>query len=380
MSRNTNTVDKQVQNGDKPAASSSASPVLTTESVPAAKNDQSVNGQASSSTATAAASGDSSTPALSKSQQRKRARQEKMAALKPERRARDKAAKKERKAEKRRLVEEEGADPYEIGLKKHKKAKKAEPFNANIVIDLGFDDKMSEKDIKSMSTQLAHVYNVNRNAVHSINTILTPLDGQLKQRMIEGRKGDYLRWKGLTFLEKPIEQLWSAEAGPSEARVDVQENDTADAAASTSESKSSNTTSETPIKQEDVIYLTADSENTLDALEEGKTYVIGGIVDHNQYKNLCLGVAKKHGIKHAALPIGQYIAMATRKVLTVNQCYEIMSKWAEHRDWEKAFFEVIPKRKFEQGKTANAGTPATPVEEEDSSEEEDSDSKKEPEA
>lgn len=68
-----------------------------------------------------------------------------MAALKPERRARDKAAKKERKAEKRRLVEEEGADPYEIGLKKHKKAKKAEPFNANIVIDLGFDDKMSEK-------------------------------------------------------------------------------------------------------------------------------------------------------------------------------------------------------------------------------------------
>lgn len=82
---------------------------------------------------------------LSKSQQRKLARQEKMAALKPERRAREKAAKKERRAEKRRLVDEEGADPYEIGLKKQKKPKKAEKFNANIVIDLGFDDKMSEK-------------------------------------------------------------------------------------------------------------------------------------------------------------------------------------------------------------------------------------------
>lgn len=97
------------------------------------------------STAEAASSMDASKPTLSKHQQRKIARQERLLATKSERRAREKAAKKERKAEKRRLVEEEGADPYEIGLKKVKKVKTVHKFNANVVIDLGFDDKMSEK-------------------------------------------------------------------------------------------------------------------------------------------------------------------------------------------------------------------------------------------
>ena len=36
--------------------------------------------------------------------------------------------------------------------------------------------------------------------------------------------------------------------------------------------------------KDDIIYLSAESDNVLESLEEGKAYVIGGLVDHNREK------------------------------------------------------------------------------------------------
>jgi len=40
-----------------------------------------------------------------------------------------------------------------------------------------------------------------------------------------------------------------------------------------------------------LIYLTADSENLIDKLDDEITYIVGGIVDHNRYKKLTFNKA-----------------------------------------------------------------------------------------
>ena len=49
--------------------------------------------------------------------------------------------------------------------------------------------------------------------------------------------------------------------------------------------------------------------------------------------------------------------MRTRKVLTVNQTFEILLKWVETRSWEQALSAVMPKRKFNnEGRRRGGGT------------------------
>jgi len=96
----------------------------------------------------------------------------------------------------------------------------------------------------------------------------------------------------------------------------------------------------------DLVYLTADSPNTITELKNGKKYIVGAIVDKNRYKGLCHKKAVAQGVATAKLPIGEYVSMASRFVLTTNQVVEIMIRWLACRDWERAFLEVIPRRKM----------------------------------
>jgi tRNA (guanine9-N1)-methyltransferase len=63
----------------------------------------------------------------------------------------------------------------------------------------------------------------------------------------------------------------------------------------------------------------ADSPDELGELQPGKAYIIGGLVDRNQHKKLCLEKAAGQGIATARLPIGAHLKMAGSPILTVNQ-------------------------------------------------------------
>jgi tRNA (guanine9-N1)-methyltransferase len=76
----------------------------------------------------------------------------------------------------------------------------------------------------------------------------------------------YKRWTGTDWWQGGYERLWSGKPGEF-AGVKVKSVDEG-----------------LEVKQDSVIYLTADSDSELMELKEGETYIIGGICDHNRYK------------------------------------------------------------------------------------------------
>ncbi|KAJ7682276.1 guanine-1-methyltransferase-domain-containing protein [Mycena polygramma] len=251
----------------------------------------------------------------SKSSLKKAARREKFAATKLERRAKEKLARKEKKrikSEKRAAGELDSDDEAQPPPKKRRVGPS---FGGRVVLDLGFDEKMTEKEVQSLCSQLAYTYSANRQAQHPFKLLFTSLDGKSLQRLESMGDASYKRWAHTEWWAEGYERLWETD----------------------------------PAVKDSIVYLTADADDELTELKRDETYVIGGICDHNRYKNECLNKAQASGIRTARLPIGTYLAdLRTRKVLTVNQAFEILVHWVDTRDWESAFHTVIPKRKFEE--------------------------------
>jgi len=200
-----------------------------------------------------------------------------------------------------------------------------------------------------LCSQLAYTYSTNRNAAYPFSLVYTSLNGRTLTRLEGMNDAGYKRWVNTEWWHDGYERLWQSRGVPPHPEGN-QTNDTDKGEGSAVPSH--RPTGEGGRSQQDiqqsVVYLTADSEEELAELKPEETYIIGGICDHNRYKNLCLNKAKESGIRTARLPIGRYLAsLPTRKVLTVNQVFEILLKWVETKDWEEALYSVIPKRKFQ---------------------------------
>jgi tRNA (guanine9-N1)-methyltransferase len=215
---------------------------------------------------------------LSKNQIKKILKEELWQESKADRTKEKRAKHKRKRAERQQLVKEGVLEP----LPKRPKSKYMTVGNVGVVLDCSFSHLMNEKEISSMRQQICRCYSANVRAEKtSMQMTLTSLDEPLEQIMDE---------------KAPSWRNWRNFEATKESFVDKLSD-----------------------KKEDLIYLSADSDNVAYELEDNKTYIIGGIVDKNRHKNLCNNKANEHNIKTAQLPIGDYIKMATRKVLTVNQ-------------------------------------------------------------
>ncbi|KAI9096198.1 guanine-1-methyltransferase-domain-containing protein [Phlyctochytrium arcticum] len=261
----------------------------------------------------------------------------------PSKRARKRALKAEKwaatrderleKRRERRVLEKQGRkEKVRQGLaqKRIRKVADQTPVDISIVVDCDFDELMNDKELKSTASQLGHCYSANRTSTQTVKLYFTSFKGKV-QEQLQQKCRDYERWS--TTLN-PNSRLIYEEKRFDQAGI---------------------------VDKENLVYLTADSPDTLTTLEEGKAYIIGGIVDKNRHKYLCYDRARELGIATAKLPIGDFIAMQTRQVLTINhgrlagsiKLVEIMIKWIQTKDWQQSFMHVIPQRKGIAARLAN---------------------------
>ncbi|MCJ8731677.1 hypothetical protein PDJAM_G00202280 [Pangasius djambal] len=237
---------------------------------------------------------------LSKRQRKKLLKQQQWEEQRDLRKQKRKERKQQRKLERQAQAEDRTDCPDRKRVRKE-----AEPSPLRLVIDCSFDNLMMLKDVKKLHKQIQRCYAENRRAAHPVQFYITSHGGQLKQNMDEINKG-WVNWKDVHIKSEHFHEVLS---------------------------------------KEDLVYLTSDSPNILQELDEAKAYVIGGLVDHNHHKGISFKRAKELGITHAQLPLGSFVKMNSRKVLAVNHVFEIMLAYLEKRDWQEAFFTVLPQRK-----------------------------------
>ncbi|CAG9534758.1 unnamed protein product [Cercopithifilaria johnstoni] len=233
---------------------------------------------------------------LSKKQMRKlRKEQEKLS------RRKDKRAKERMRKKMKRAAQREAG--YVKPKLTHIRRMEDSRCNQRVAIDMQFESLMQPKDIRHLFVQLAHAYAVNRRAENPLQFSVVGFSGP-QNKLFFGNPNNH-HWD-VVFEEQPLDTVF---------------------------------------EKNEVVYLTADSENSLQTLDSSKVYVIGGLLDHNSLKGHCLKLATEKGYAHARLPIAEYVMLQTRKVLTINQVFEILLRYTESGSWKKSFLDVIPRRK-----------------------------------
>lgn len=297
--------------------------------------------------ASASTNGDQQDPPLSKSQQKKLKRKAEWEAKREDRKVERKVklqAKRERKRDERQQLIEQG-----VPLPTPTKAiyKRATQLPVTILIDCNFDELMHDGERTSLGSQITRSYSDNKNSQFRAHLTICSFGGKLKERFDTVMASQYKLWKGVrTFETGFVETAEKAKNWMSSEKGGELGGVFAKYAVLDEEATRK-------LKAEgEIVYLSSEASEDLWELKPYSTYIIGGLVDKNREKGICHRRATKAGIRTAKLPIGEYMDMASRKVLATNHVNEILMRWLECGDWGEAFFKVMPKRKGGTLKTA----------------------------
>lgn len=257
-------------------------------------------------------------PQVSKSQLKRKRRLEKLKQVKERRKLQERETKIARARAEGRDLEEERRQleqrTKDGASKKHRnelwlrnKLPLAEK-SFEVCLDCSFESDMTPKEINSLASQLRYCYASNKQqpCFLAATSVAGETLGHLKN--VSG----YEAWgnRAFTITDQSMEEYYKD-------RLDR------------------------------IVYLTSDSETTVNVLDNSKIYVIGGIVDRNRLKKAALNRADALGVATARLPIDEHLkVMKSTRVLTCNHVFEILQQCrANGNDWKKALLEVLPKRK-----------------------------------
>jgi len=179
-----------------------------------------------------------------------------------------------------------------------------------VCIDCSFEGLMTTKEINSLSNQIRYCYAYNRRNPHPCALTVTSLGGETLANLQKVSGFDEWVLRAFSQSDKPVPEVFKD-------------------------------------RIQDVVYLTSDSDNVINDLDDSKIYIIGGIVDRNRLPETAIRRATEWGLQTAKLPLAEHLAkMKSSKVLTCNHVFEILLKYRMFdKNWEKALLEVLPSRK-----------------------------------
>ena len=286
---------------------------------------------------------DDQNPPLSKNQLKKLRKKQEWEAGREERKVIRKekvVAKRERKKEAKAKAQEEGGEQPTPAEVKQRHVQRPVQLPVTIILDCDFDNLMRDNERVSLASQITRCYSDNKNSKFRAHLTISSFGGHLRERFDGLLNGVYKQWKGMRFMDEDFVETaekakeWMTETngksfkGAFAKYADLEP-------AQIEELK----------QQGEVVYLSSESDETLEELKPFSTYIVGGLVDKNREKGVCHKRATSRNVRTAKLPIGKYLNMASRKVLATNHVNEIMVHWLECGDWGEAFMKVMPKRK-----------------------------------